>query len=147
VRAKARGLLRSRRHERPPRLDSTGEIADEIARYARACTPPDLDALATLRKLTLADVLAELASHDPERRRQAARQLAGHAWALAKTVPQGLLDEAAGRLLSDTDPLLRLHGVNMVRGLPLARLFRRLRELENTETDPWVQHYLTQRMP
>ncbi len=63
-----------------------------------------------------------------------------------KTAPPGLLDDAAGRLLGDTDPLLRLHGVAVARGLRLARLFPRLRELEKTETDPWIRHHLTRRL-
>jgi hypothetical protein len=142
VRATARGLLRSRRHERQPRLDDAGAIAGEIALHARACTPPDLEALDMLRKLTLADVLAELAAHDLERRRRAAYRLGWRAWAFAKTAPQGLLDDVAGRLLSDTDPLLRLHGVAVVRWFRPARLYPLLRELQKTETDPWVQHHL-----
>jgi hypothetical protein len=44
-------------------------------------------------------------------------------------------------------PLLRLHGVAVARGLRLSRLFPRLRELEKTETDPWVRHHLTRRLP
>ena len=146
VRVTAWYSLRSRRHQHQRRLDDAGAVADEIAAYARSCTPPDLEALDRLFRLTFADVLAELTDRDLERRRLAARQLAWHASAFAKTAPQGLLDEAAGRLLSETDPLLRLHGVTVVRGLCLARLYPRLRELENTETDPWVQFHLTRRL-
>lgn len=93
------------------------------------------------------EVLAGLADHDLERRRRAARQLACHAWGFAKTAPPGLLDDAAGRFLSDTDPLLRLNGIAVARGPRLARLFPRLRELEKTETDPWVRHHLTGACP
>src|SRR5262249_25660980 len=87
VRATARGLLRSRQHKRQPRLDEDGAIADEIAAYARSCTPPDLEALDQLFRLTFADVLAELADHDLERRRRAAFQLTYHTRAFAKTTP------------------------------------------------------------
>jgi hypothetical protein len=147
VRATARGLLRSRKHKRQPRLDEAGEIADEIAAYARACTPPDLEALDQLFRLTLADVLAELAVHDLERRRRAAHRLTWHAWAFAKTAPQSLLDDAADRLLSDTDPLLRAHGVATVCRSRLARLYPQVRELRRSETDPWVQHHLNWCLP
>jgi len=143
VRATAWGLLRSRKHERQPRLDDSGEIADEIAAYARSRTPLDLKALLWLCRLTSADVLAELADHDLERRRRAAYWLA---W-IEKTAPQGPLDDAAARLLSDTDPLLRSHGVTAVHWLRLARLYPRVRELRKSETDPWVQHHLTWCLP
>jgi hypothetical protein len=84
--------------------DDADAIADEIARCARSCIPLDLEALSILRRLTVADVLTELAEHDLERRRRAAYWLAWD-FGMAKTVPQGLLDDAVDRLLSDADPL------------------------------------------
>jgi len=147
VRAMARAVLRSWTHERQPRLHDAGEIADEIAAYARSRTPPDLEALNLLGRLTFADVLAELADHDLERRRRAAYRLTRHALAFAKTTPQSLLEDAAARLLSDTDPLLRLHGVTAVHWMRLARLSPRVRELRKSETDPWVRHHLTWCLP
>lgn len=142
VRGTAWGLLRSR-HKHQPRLDNAEAIADEIARHARSRIPPDLEALDSLRRLTFADVLAELADHDLGRRRRAACRLTWQGLAFTETAPQGLVDEAAGRLLSDTDPLLRLHGVTVVRQWCLSRLYPRLYEMERMEGDPWVQHYLT----
>jgi hypothetical protein len=73
---------RGRMHQR--RLDDADAIADEIARCARSCTPLDLEALSILRRLTVADVLAE---HNLERRRRAAYRLAWD-FGMAKTVPQ-----------------------------------------------------------
>ena len=147
VRATALYLLRSRKHGQQPSPADVEAARDEIARYARSRAPLDLEALDSAYRLTLADGLAELADDDPGRRRLAARQLRRNAWAFAKTAPPGLLEDVAGRLLSDTDPLLRLHGVAAVRGVGLSRLFPRLRQLETTETDPWVRHHLTRPMP
>lgn len=143
VRATAHDLLRSRQHKHQPRPDDAGAVEDEIAAYARSRTPLDLEALRNLGRLTFADVLAELADHDLERRRRAAYWLA---W-IPKTAPQGPLDDAAARLLSDTDPLARSHGVTAVHWLRLARLYPRVRELRNSETDPWVQHHLNWCLP
>jgi hypothetical protein len=131
---------RGRMHQR--KLDDADAIADEIARYARSCTPLDLEALSILRRLTVADALPDLAERDLERRRQAAYRLAWD-FGMAKTVSQGLLHEVVDRLLSDADPLLRSHGVAVVRQFRLARLRPRLRELHKTENDPWVQHWLS----
>jgi hypothetical protein len=63
---------------------------------------------------------------------------------MAKTVSQGrLLDDVVYCLLSDADPLLRSHGVAAVRRFDLADLYPRLRELQQTETSPWVQYDLS----
>jgi hypothetical protein len=147
VRATLWDLLRRDRHRHPSRLDDADAdadaVAEDIARYARSCTPLDLEALSILHRLTVADVLAELAEDDLERRRRAAYRLAG-APLLANTAAQGsLLDDVVGRLLSDSDPLLRLHGVAAVRRFDLAGLYPRLRELQQTETSSWVQHDLS----
>jgi hypothetical protein len=143
VRAAVWDLLRWRRHRDGRRLDHEETIADDIARYARSCIPLGLEALSVLRRLTVADVLAELAERDLERRRRAAYRLAWD-FRMAKTAPQGrLLDDAAARLLSEADPLLRSHGVAAVRRHGLTGLHARLRELQETETDPWVQHDLS----
>jgi hypothetical protein len=143
VRATLWDLLKWDRCRHQRRLDDAGAIADEIARYARAGAPLDLEALSILGRLTVADVLAELAEHDLERRRRAAYQLAWRFFGTVNTVPGGLLDDPVGRLLSDADPLLRSHGIATVRRFRLACLHPRLRELQKTETDPWVQHWLS----
>ncbi len=92
-------------------------------------------------------MLAELADEDLERRR-------GQRTSCLERL--GLREDRGSRacsktlpavLLGDTDPLLRLHGVAVARGLGLSRLFPRLRELDKTETDPWVRHHLTRRLP
>ncbi len=147
VRVTAFYLLRSRRYGHQPTPVDVEAARDEIARYARSRAPLDLGALDSVCRLTLADVLAELADEDLEQRRLAAHQLLWNAWAFAKAAPPGLLEDVTGRLLSDADPLLRLHGVAVARGLGLSRLFLGLRELDKTETDPWVRHHLTRRLP
>jgi len=139
VRAELWELLRRKRRNHPEQLD----IAEAIAEYARSCTPPGLKSLNILRKLGHTDVLPELACRDLERRRQAAYQLAW-SWSLGRgDVPRDLLHEAADGLLSDADPLLRTHGVGVVRKFCLTHFHPRLREMQETETDPWVQHQLT----
>jgi hypothetical protein len=143
VRATLWDLLKWDRYRHQRRLDDAEAIAGEIARHARACTPLDLEALGILRRLTVADVLAELAEHDLERRRRAAYQLAWSFSGITKTALEGLPDDPADRLLSDADPLLRSHGIAAVRRFRVARLHPRLRELQKTETDPWVQYWLS----
>jgi hypothetical protein len=65
-----------------------------------------------LSKVTLPDVLTELAADDLERRRRrAAYRMTELAWRNTETAPPGSLGDAAARLLDDADPLLRLHGV------------------------------------
>jgi hypothetical protein len=59
-----------------------------------------------------------------------------------KNLSQGLLDDVVGRLLADPDAFLRSSGVAMVEWLDLAHLHPLLRELQDTETDPWVQFHL-----
>jgi hypothetical protein len=138
-------LLRSRKYGHQPKPVNVEAVRDEVARYARSRTPLDLEALDFVCRLTLADVLAELADHDLERRRRAAYWLARR-FRLAKTDPQGgPLEDAVGRLLGDPDPLLRLHGVAAVRLFDLGRLYPRLRELQQTETSPWVRFDLGRR--
>jgi len=139
VRAAAFDCLRHRKHKDGRALANAEAIADEIARYARSCSPPDLEALTSLLKATLADVLAELAADDLERRRRAAYRLTTWARKNTQTAPPGSLVDAATRLLDDTDPLLRLHGVTVVRQAHLVGLQPRLRQLRETETDPWVR--------
>jgi len=147
VRATAFDCLRSRKRKDGRALANAEAIADEIARYARSCTPPGLEALAMLIKATLADVLAELAADDLERRRRAACWLAGLAWRNTVIAPAGSLGDAAARLLDDAEPLLRLHAVTMVRRARLAGLEPRLRQLEGAETDPWVRFELSRQPP
>jgi hypothetical protein len=60
VRAELWGLLRWKRYGLQRVLDDAEDAADDIARYVRSCTPVDIRALDHLRRLTLADVLAEL---------------------------------------------------------------------------------------
>jgi len=50
VRATVWDLLRWQRHSHQRRLDDAETSADEIARYARSRTPPDLNALCILRR-------------------------------------------------------------------------------------------------
>ncbi|MBA9002744.1 hypothetical protein HNR21_001626 [Actinomadura cellulosilytica] len=145
VRAVVWDLLRWQRHRhRDRRRPADAEtIAGDIAQHARSCTPPDLEALSILRDLTFADVLAELACHDLERRRRAAYRLAWESWAFRREDLQpGLLGDVAAGLLGDADPLLRSHGVAVVRWFDLTHLHPLLRRLQKTETDPWVQHHL-----
>jgi len=123
-------------------LDNAEEAADDIARYARSCTPVDLRALDQLRRLTAADVLAELTAPDLERRRRAACRLAW-SWDIGKTAGQDL-EDAAVRLLGETDPLLRSYGIAVARRHRLARLYPLMRELRETETDPWTRYDLRQ---
>lgn len=124
---------------RQRRPEPAEAAADEVARYARSCTPPGLKALATLRRLTFDDLLPELASHDLERRRTAAHLLARNSSGIRKEeVPQDVLDGVVGRLLRDPDPLLRSHGVAVVHWFNLVHLHPVLRKLQERETDPWV---------
>ena len=58
MRAAAFDCLRSRKRKDGGALANGEAIADEIARYARSCTPPSLGALAMLFTVALADVLA-----------------------------------------------------------------------------------------
>ncbi|GII57263.1 hypothetical protein Pth03_56520 [Planotetraspora thailandica] len=144
VRAEVWDLLRWQRHKHQRRLDNAEAIADDVARYARSCTPPDLNALGVLRRLTFTDVLPELACHDLERRRRAAYQLARQPWEFRReNLRQDLLDDVVGGLLGDADPLPRSHGVAVVRWFGLTHLHPLLRDLQETETDPWVQHHLS----
>ena len=147
VRATAFDCLRSREREDGGALANAEAIAEEIARYARSCTPPGLETLSRLFKATLADVLTELAADDLERRRRAAYRLTGLAWRNTETALPGSLGDAAARLLDDADPLLRLHGVTVVRRARLVGLEPRLRQLEETETDPWVRFELSWQPP
>jgi hypothetical protein len=139
VRAELWDLLKWRRHKHQRRLDDAEAIADDIARYARSCTPAGLEALGVLGRLTFTDVLPELACHDLERRRCAAYHLVRPSWGAGKEKPrQDLLDDVAGGLLNDPDPLLRSHGIAVVRWFGLSRLHPLLHALRETETDPWV---------
>lgn len=119
------------------------KAADAVARYARSCTPPGLEALATLRRLTLHDILPELSSPDLERRRSAA-YLLGHSFGQVSRngVPDSTLDDVARCLLDDRDPLLRYHGVAAVGRFELFHLHPLLRELRESEQDPWVLHHI-----
>lgn len=145
VRAAAFDCLGSRKREDGGALANSEAIADQIARYARTCTPPGLETLTMLCKVTLDDVLAELAADDLERRRRAAYRLTE--LACRNIVPRGLLGDAATGLLDDADPLVRLHGVTVARRVRLAGLKPRLRQLEETETDPWVRFELSWQPP
>ena len=140
VRAEVWELLRWNRHGPQHLLDNAEGTADDIARYARSCTPADLRALDQLGRLTAADVLAELAAPALERRRRAAYRLA-RSWSLRK-IPAQDLEDAAARLLGEADPLLRSHGASVARGHRLARLYPLMRELRETETDPWARYTL-----
>jgi hypothetical protein len=123
VRADLWDLLRWQRHNLQRPLDNAEAIADDIARYARSCTPPGLKVLGVLHKLTFTDVLPELACHDLERRRQAASQLVqGSGRFIRENLRQDLLDEMARRLLGDVDPLLLSHGVLTVWKIDLTHL-------------------------
>lgn len=140
VRAGLWDLLRWKRYGLQRGLDNAEEAADDIARYARSCTPVDLRALDQLHRLTAADVLAELAARDLERRRRAAYRLAW-SWGMGEAVGQDL-EDAAVCLLGEADPLLRSHGVAVARRYRLARLYPLMRDLREPETDPWARYDL-----
>ncbi|MEO3818007.1 hypothetical protein [Plantactinospora sp. B24E8] len=128
---------------RDPRPAHPGAAGDEVARYARSSAPVDLRALALLRRLTLDDLLPELANHDPERRRRAAYLLAWDSSEIRRRQPpRGLLDGVVRRLLDAPDPLLRSHGVAVVRWFGLTHLHSVLHDLRGREQDFWVLHHL-----
>ncbi|GHJ43369.1 hypothetical protein Cs7R123_07110 [Catellatospora sp. TT07R-123] len=138
VRAELWRLLRWRsggRHQ----PDTLQALSDDITRHAKARNPVDLHALDTLDRLTIADALAELVHPDLEQRRRAAYHLAGTWWLKRDDLPYGTLDDAVRPLLGDPDPLLRAHGVTAVRRYRLTDLHALVRELQQTDTDAWVQ--------
>ncbi|MFV2172629.1 hypothetical protein [Actinomadura sp. LOL_011] len=139
VRAELWDQLRWERHKHRRSLTDAEATADDIAQYARSSTPRDLNALATLSGLTFADVQSELGCDDLERRRRAAYQLT---WSFGcrADVPQDPLDDVVTTLLDDEDPLLRSHGVAAVRRFGLTDFHPRLRALQQTEADNWVQY-------
>jgi hypothetical protein len=144
VRAQLWHLLRWQTRDRRRRLDNAVTIAEGVAQHARTQTPPDLGALAVLRRLTFADVMPELVNQDLERRRRAAYALAWERWEIkAEGVEQRVIENVAGMLLDDSDALVRSHGVAVVHWYNLARLLPLLRERQRAETDPWVQDWLS----
>ncbi|GGU93407.1 hypothetical protein GCM10010182_06210 [Actinomadura cremea] len=142
VRAELWDRLRWERHAHRRTLPDPEAIADDIAQYARSSTPRSLNALVTLRRLTLADVQPELAADDLERRRRAAYQLTWHFGVSREGLRQDLLDDVVGGLLNEADPLLRAHGVAAARRFELTDSHPRLRELQENETDAWVRYEL-----
>ncbi|MEU8003897.1 hypothetical protein AB0B66_22300 [Catellatospora sp. NPDC049111] len=135
-------LTEQRRDERR-RPDPASADANEVARYARSCDPPGLEALAIQRVLTLDDIVPELDSGDLERSRYAAYILGrDFPWTSQEKVLQELLDSVARRLLADPDPLTRSHGVVVVNRFDLDHLHPMLRESQECESDPWVLHYI-----
>ncbi|WP_203919609.1 hypothetical protein [Rugosimonospora africana] len=106
VRAELLHELTWQSYDRQRRPEHPEAAADKVAQYARSRTPIGLRALAVLHKLTLDDLLPELASYDLERRRKAAYLLD---WNPGKTrrekPPRDVLDRVVGRLLVDPDPL------------------------------------------
>lgn len=142
VRAELWDQLRWERHKHKRSLTDAEATADDIAQHARSSTPRGLNALVTLDRLTFADVRSELASDDLERRRRAAYQLTWSFGLSRADVPQDPLDDVVTGLLDDEDPLLRSHGVAAVRRFGLTEFHPRLRELQQTEADPWVRHNL-----
>lgn len=113
---------------------------EDLARHARAVTPPDLRTLGLLCELTLDDVLPELAHTDLERRRHAAYALAWERVSSAAT-PQAITDVTL-RMLADPDPIIRAHGVAIPHWYLLPHLYPRLQDMLGTESDPWVRHSL-----
>jgi hypothetical protein len=143
VRARLWHLLRWQTRDRRRRLDNPDALADGIAQDARSQSPPDFEALATLRRLVFADVAPELSSDDLERRRRAAYHLAWERWEItAEGIRQPILEHVAHTLLDDSDPLVRSDGVAVVHWYGLAGLRPRLRELQKTETDRRIQERL-----
>ncbi|WP_344475192.1 hypothetical protein [Nonomuraea monospora] len=140
VRAEMWDLARWDRHRHGRPLDDAEAIADDIARHARSCDPPALEALGTLGRLTPADLLPELGCRDLERRRRAAYRLAWPWGWNGEDLQQDVLADVARRLLADDDPLLRSHGVVVVRQFGLRDLHPVLRRMQETETGPWVLH-------
>jgi hypothetical protein len=143
VRAELLHVLTRQRRDRQRRPDPDASLADEIAQLARSGPRPAFKALALVQKLTLDDLLPELAGPDLERRRAAAYHLAWNFPGPARsTVPHDVLDGVAQRLLTDPDPLLRCHGIAVVRWCDLTSLFPALDDLQDAETDPWVREHL-----
>ncbi|MBB6555879.1 hypothetical protein [Nonomuraea rubra] len=141
VRAVVWDLLRWQRHRHGRPLDDAEAIADDIARYARSYVPPDLEALGILGRLAFADVLPEVRCPDLERRRRAAYRLAWKPWECSREdLQRDVLVEVAGGLLDEDDPVLRSHGVVVVRQFGLTGLHPVLRRLQRAETGPWVLH-------
>ncbi|MEV0568201.1 hypothetical protein [Dactylosporangium sp. NPDC050588] len=137
VRAHLFQLLRWQHHD-PAKAEA---VADAIAGHARSRTPPDIEALTVLGRLTLADVLPALADEDLERRRHAA-------FVLARELPRNdrerdVLEGAVRDLLDDPDPLVRSHAATAVRRHALGRLSSLLRDHRRIEADPWTQDFLT----
>jgi hypothetical protein len=139
VRAGVWHRLRWPRDGDPQRPLSDAEtVADGIARHARTASPRDLTALNVLRRLTPDDILAELAGD----RRRAAYRLSAP-WGIDlddRHDPR--LDDAVGRLLRDPDPIVRCHAVAAVRSLALAHRHGEVRDMDATETDPWVRTWI-----
>ncbi|MEV4088530.1 hypothetical protein AB0J43_50550 [Nonomuraea fuscirosea] len=143
VRAELWDLLRWQRHRHGRPLDDAEAIADDIARHARSSAPPDTKALGILRRLTFADLLPEVMCHDLERRRQAAYRLAWKPWEFrGEDLQQDILVDVVSGLVDDDDPVLRSHGVVVVRQFSLTRFHSLLRRLQTTETAPWVRHHI-----
>lgn len=144
VRAELLRVLTRQCRDRQRRPKPDDALADEIARLARSCPRPAFKALALVNKLTLDDLLPELADLDLERRRAAAYHLAWNFPGPARSaVPRDVLDNVVHRLLTDPDPLLRCHGIAAVRWCNLTHLHPALDELQTTETDPWVRENLS----
>lgn len=120
------------------RPDPATAATEQVARYARSCTPPGLAALSALRRLTLDDLLPELGQHEGERRRKAAYLLAWDFGGIRREAPRDVLDSVVGRLVDDPDPVLRSHAVAAVRNLGLVHLHPLLHDRSEQEDDPWV---------
>ncbi|WP_433041902.1 hypothetical protein [Dactylosporangium sp. CS-033363] len=122
------------------RLLSLDASVDAIEAYARSQTPPDLDALSALRRLTFADLLAELDTSDPDRRRKAA-YLTQRPWEYGGDEPSALAATAT-TLLHDPDPLMRAYGAVIVDFFDLDAVHPLLRDLLPAEPDGWVRHHI-----
>ncbi|MEV4132186.1 HEAT repeat domain-containing protein [Dactylosporangium sp. NPDC049742] len=123
--------------------DDEVTIAEDAARYTTSRTAPDLVVLAVLGRLTLADVLPELAQEEVERRRRAAYALAWTPWgAKTEAIGSQVSEDVTRELLHDPDPLVRYHAVAAVRWYSQGKLNAVLRERQKTETDGWVRHVL-----
>ncbi|MEV0568200.1 HEAT repeat domain-containing protein [Dactylosporangium sp. NPDC050588] len=124
-------------------VDDEVTIAEDAARYTTSRTAPDLVVLAVFGRLTLADVLPELAHEEVERRRRAAYALAWTPWGSeTEAIDSQVIEDVTRKLLHDPDPLVRYHAVAAVRWYSQGKLNALLREHQKTETDGWVRHVL-----
>jgi hypothetical protein len=111
----------------------SGQAFTEAADHARRCDPPAIAALALLDALTWEDLLPELTSPDPWRRREAV-------WHLVRDAgPINVINEVILGLLADTDPVMRCTGIAAVQRLGLTHLHPDVQQLVH-DNNGWVRY-------